>query len=313
MQRALEALDKQTLSKDQWELLVIDNASEELLSEKWSLSWHPNARHIREEELGLTPARLRGIKESLGEILVFVDDDNILGKNYLKISFELAQEHPHLGVFGAARILPEFEIKPDPELEPYLPMLALRCAEQSITSQNETDPFSTPWGAGLVVRKKVGLAYMEKVRKCPIRKSLDRKGNQLVSGGDDEFSRVACEMGACKGIFTKLELTHLIPAERLERPYLLRMAEGHAYTSQLMQAIHGDPPSRPRDLPSLWKVAREIIRLRRSLVLFEWRRWRQARANTFANQIRDARQNGARRAKLDIKQGVFNLNEKVNR
>ena len=44
-----------------------------------NISWHPNARHVREEDvLGLIPARVRGIAESTGDLLVFVDDDNVL-------------------------------------------------------------------------------------------------------------------------------------------------------------------------------------------------------------------------------------------
>ena len=69
--RALEALKQQTLPKEKWELLLIDNASKEVLSEKWILSWHPKARHIREEKLGLSHARMRAISESVGDILDF--------------------------------------------------------------------------------------------------------------------------------------------------------------------------------------------------------------------------------------------------
>lgn len=42
------------------QLLLIDNASKATLASTWDLSWHPRARQIREEELGLTRARLPG-------------------------------------------------------------------------------------------------------------------------------------------------------------------------------------------------------------------------------------------------------------
>jgi glycosyltransferase involved in cell wall biosynthesis len=230
----LEALDNQTLPKDQWELLLIDNASMELLREKWSLSWHPNARHIREEELGLTPARMRGIFESTGEILVFVDDDNILEKNYLKISFELAQEHPYLGVFGSARILPEFEIAPEADLEPYLPVLALRDVERAVWSNDPLDG-NVPWGAGMVVLRKTADSHRERVLGSDMSRGLDRKGSQLNSCGDDEFSWTACEMGCGRGIFPELVVTHLISKSRLDRDYLYRLAEGTAFSTALLR------------------------------------------------------------------------------
>src|SRR3989442_702908 len=78
LERVLEALKAQTLSSEQWELVLVDNASRDQLSSWVQLSWHPQARCIRENELGLTPARLRGISEAVGKLFVFVDDDNVL-------------------------------------------------------------------------------------------------------------------------------------------------------------------------------------------------------------------------------------------
>ena len=46
--RALESLHAQTMPFEQWELLIIDNASEELLRNTWDISWHPRGRHVLE-------------------------------------------------------------------------------------------------------------------------------------------------------------------------------------------------------------------------------------------------------------------------
>jgi glycosyltransferase involved in cell wall biosynthesis len=81
--RVLAALRVQTLPTAGWELLVIDNASKEPVAGRFDLSWHPHGRHVREDELGLTPARLRWIAEARAELLVFVDDDNVLDPDYL--------------------------------------------------------------------------------------------------------------------------------------------------------------------------------------------------------------------------------------
>src|SRR4051812_49081425 len=90
LQRALDALKAQSLPQPQWELLLIDNASKEPLASAYDLSWHSRARHIRENELGLTAARLCGIRESTGELLVFVDDDNVLAPDYLANAWEIS-------------------------------------------------------------------------------------------------------------------------------------------------------------------------------------------------------------------------------
>src|SRR5471030_1526734 len=122
--QTLDALKAQTLPKEQWELLLIDNASKEPLANSWDLSWHPHARHIREDELGLTPARMRGIQEAAAEVLVFVDDDNLLATGYLENALKLTISHPWVAAFGG-NMIGEFETKPESCIEGVLHELSL--------------------------------------------------------------------------------------------------------------------------------------------------------------------------------------------
>src|SRR5215469_10853662 len=86
LQRCLAALRAQTMRLHCWELVLIDNCSQIPLADRVELSWHPDARVIREQVLGLTPARLRAIRESKGDLLVFVDDDNVLDPDFLEVA-----------------------------------------------------------------------------------------------------------------------------------------------------------------------------------------------------------------------------------
>jgi glycosyltransferase involved in cell wall biosynthesis len=95
LQRCLDALCAQTLPRHRWERLVVDNQSQEPLI--IDLSWHFSARLVREDELGLTPARLRAIRESAGDILIFVDDDNVLDPNFVEMALGVAQQIPFVG------------------------------------------------------------------------------------------------------------------------------------------------------------------------------------------------------------------------
>ena len=87
--RVLDGLRNQTLPLHKWELLIVDNASRLPLVADYS--WHPLARHILESELGLTPARRRGIREASADVIIFVDDDNVLEENYLREAIKLGQ------------------------------------------------------------------------------------------------------------------------------------------------------------------------------------------------------------------------------
>ncbi len=270
--RTLRSLQEQSLSVHQWEFLLVDNASTNGAVNSIDLSWHPQAQVVREDRIGLTMARICGISESAGELILFVDDDNVLAPNYLSKLLELADRYPLLGVIGAGRIEPEFEESPDPLLEPYLPMLALRSVKGAHWSSEASDKI-IPWGAGMCVRRPVALRYKELILSDPLKQGLDRSGKALNSCGDDEFSWVACEMGSGKGIFSELELIHLIGKSRVQREYLLRLAEGHSFSRALLHHLHGRKVRVPLPESSLKRVLDRAVRFRLSEMKWELYRW----------------------------------------
>src|SRR4030095_1866009 len=85
--RTLDGLRAQTLSRNEWELLIVDNASAPPLAP--DLSWHPRGRIVREERAGLTPARTCAIRSTIADLIVFVDDDNVLAPDYLALCLEI--------------------------------------------------------------------------------------------------------------------------------------------------------------------------------------------------------------------------------
>lgn len=253
--RVLKALEAQTLPKQQWELLLIDNLSSDPLISDWDLSWHPNGRHVLESELGLSSARRRGIYESSGRILVFVDDDNVLDMNYLSTAFSIGRDWPKLGTWGSGATLPEFELRPSESVRAFLPYLALR--ETAVARWgNEAAPEVTPWGAGLCVRSEIAKEYCRLSEQSAI-KITDRRGDSLLSCGDVEISYVARHHGFGTGVFPELKLIHLIPKERLSADYLLNLyqASGTSYFLLTYNWTGSLPkhPFRPRALLSMLK------------------------------------------------------------
>lgn len=238
LERVLQALQAQTLSTDFWELLLIDNASDKILATEIDLNWHSQARHIREEQLGLTPARLRGIREAQAGVLVFVDDDNVLDSDYLEVTWRISKDFPMIGAWGG-QIKPEFEETPPAWTKPFLGNLAIREFERDLWSNFLDQHEKIPCGAGLCVRKAVAKKYTELICKDPKRAGLDRKGEILTSCGDSDLVLTACDMNLGTGLYTSLKLTHLIPSNRLQEEYLLRLVEGLSY-SQTMLAYFRD-------------------------------------------------------------------------
>ncbi len=239
LQRVIEALRTQTLDTAVWELIVVDNASEMSVESSIDLDWHPRARVIIEAELGLTPARLRGIAEASGEILVFVDDDNVLQRDYLQHLVRILDEWPQLGAIGAGHFKGVFEEEPADEVKPHLAWLVIGEVERDMWG-NQFDFRWCPPGAGLAVRAKAARIYAEIIKTDPVRKALDRRGTVLTSAGDGDLVWTALEHGWGAGRFTCLKLDHLISAARVRRDYLERLIQGQWYSKLVLKYIHGN-------------------------------------------------------------------------
>lgn len=270
--RALQALKEQDLPSSEWELLVIDNASERPVREMCDVSWHPNSRHVREEKLGLVPARLRGIRESTGSVLLFVDDDNVLQSDYLREALRIAREWPILGAWGG-HVEGVFEVEPSSEALEYLWMLGVKNVATVQWSNATFDNHAIPIGAGMCVRRPVALRYATAVTNSPYRQRLDREGPGLVSGGDADLALTACDAGLGSGIFPTLVVRHLIPRHRVEPQYIIRLAENLAYGQLLVKSVRaGLPPRIPfSDRIFKWYSILRQRGMRRAVIRAQWR------------------------------------------
>ena len=236
LERTVQSLQKQTLPHEQWTFTIVDNSSNPPVDAKY-VSWHPSGSVCIETKLGLTSARVCGIQNTAGELIVFVDDDNVLAANYLQETIRVAQDYPFLGAFGSSQIIPEFEQEPSSEIRKHVRKLALRDLKTSIWSNDPRDG-SDPWGAGLVVRRDVANAFVELVLRDPTRLELGRQGENLNSGEDNEFSWLSCELGYGKGVFSTLSMKHLMSVGRVEPNYIIRISEGHSFSRTLTSYLH---------------------------------------------------------------------------
>ena len=193
-----------------------------------------------EEELGLTPARLRGIEESRGELLVWVDDDNVLNADYLEEAWRIGERHGMVGVWGGS-LTGEFEGELPEWVGPYLGYVAVGVVERA-RWHNDYDAARVPPGAGMVVRREVAEEYAARVRGEPMRRQLGRRGISLASCEDTDLSFTAVDMGYGTGVFPELGLVHLIPAGRLTEGYLLRIVEAVWCSLTLLRLVRGMDP-----------------------------------------------------------------------
>ena len=230
----LEACQKQEELGPEDEILMIDSGSSSPLQVPEGLE--RRVRLVREEAPGLARARVRGIRESRGEILVFVDDDTVLAPNYLKEARRILRERPYLGAIGG-QLLPEYEgLLPLAE-KYYRERLAIREFRGEHWSNRWDDFATSPIGGGMVVRREVAGEWASRCEQTPWRMEMGRKGNALSGGEDFDLLHTACEIGLGKGIFASLRLTHVFPAHRLTEDFLVRITEGNARTGLLLKGL----------------------------------------------------------------------------
>ena len=286
LRRTLEGLKAQTLPLDDWELLIVDNASKEPVAGRFDISWHPHARFLSEPTTGKTHALLRAIEESKAELLLTVDDDNVLRPDFLQMTLKISADHPWLGAWGGS-CLGEFEEEPSREFQPWLYALTVETFKVSIWAKLPGGGRALPPGAGMAFRRKVALHYREQVLHDPVRQALDRSGKKLSAGGDSDLALCGFELGLGTGRFPELELTHLIAPNRLTIEYFEALFEGVGYGGLVLVAIHD-----PERLAQTQSSAMKIFFLRFYLAL--------AGKNRLDRRIRLAEERGRLQAQRDL-------------
>lgn len=207
-----------------FEIVVVDNASsdstfaeaESLLQAQGKISF----QIISEEKPGLSHARKAGRVASTNEIILFCDDDNWLNLDYLKNLNELFEKNPEFEMIGGLGE-PEFEKTHPIWFEKHQTNFA--CGELESGLTDKLNEVTELYGAGIAIKK----SFFERLDKVGFESILsDRKGNDLMSGGDTEYCIVAQMMGLRLGYHPILTFKHYMPDNRMNIEYLKKLHKG---------------------------------------------------------------------------------------
>ncbi|HEV8337646.1 MAG TPA: glycosyltransferase [Candidatus Polarisedimenticolia bacterium] len=225
---ALESLEEQSLSRERFEVIVVDNASADDTSAvvaRCQARGRIAPRYVLEPELGLDAARNRGIREAAGDLVAFLDDDARARYDWaasILAGFEL-HDAPILG--GRVELIWEI---PRPA---WFSDVLLRYLIHLDYGPQPLEVTSPPWlyGTNVAFRKslfqELGLFRLD----------LDRKGDSLMGGGDTEFFVRARSRGRRLQYLPTIVVRHLAPASRLTRKFFRERLFFSGYT----RAAHG--------------------------------------------------------------------------
>lgn len=224
LRQALGGIVGQNFPAEDFEILVIDNNSVDHTREivDGFDHAHPAPRHILETRQGLDHARNRAIGEARGEILLFGDDDILVGPDWIAQMAAplLADQAKRIGAVGG-EVVPVFpQGLPDWVSEWHAP-LAFRAEAGPLEARH------CPMGANLAFPRwifdKLGTFHT----------GLDRAAGTYFSGGDSEMIRRVRTAGFEVWFAPAAAVRHQMPASRTTFRYATR----HAFDSARSRVI----------------------------------------------------------------------------
>ena len=173
-------------------------------------------RLVEEPRLGQGYARQRGISEAEHDVILFVDDDNWLAADYLRILSETLRQHPEIsGLGGTSSACCD---GPAPAwLERYQGWYALTGVPADRESLQE-EKFL--WTAGAAFRREA--IDRANALGLPLLVS-GRRGDTLDGGEDEELCHLVRLAGGKLFRHSGMHFKHYLPARRLTWEYLRRL------------------------------------------------------------------------------------------
>ncbi|NWF58002.1 MAG: glycosyltransferase family 2 protein [Fischerella sp.] len=267
--RLLEKLCSQTGVEDlKWEIIIVDNNSTDntaAVIRHYQSNWQINCqlRYFLETKQGAAFARLRAVSEAKGELIGFLDDDNLPASDWIAQAVAFAKEYPYAGAFGG-QIHGDFEIQPPENFARIQSFLAIR---ERGDKPNLYDPInlSLPPAAAIVIRRKI---WRDRVPSRPF--LTGKVPGKMVQGDDYEPLLYIHKAGWEIWYNPAMHTYHQIPHWRLKNYYLLSLARGCGLCICHLRLINAQNWQKPIIflriiLGNLRRLLQHIIKYRRQL------------------------------------------------
>jgi len=217
-----------------YELLLIDNNSTDKTREigERIAAQIPRVRYMNEPLQGHPNAKNRGIRESRGEIVAFLDDDVYLSPGWLAALASAFGRHVDVACVGG-KVTPHFDAGRPSWLEDDLLWIygVTRYGDQ----EREIRPPEIPIGCNMAFRRNV----FEQIGG--FHTSLGRKPGNLLSNDENHFLLCAAKAGLKTLYSPDVQVFHRIPSARTTRQWVLNRHYWQGVSDVAMRQISNDP------------------------------------------------------------------------
>ncbi|MBU2019694.1 MAG: glycosyltransferase [Bacteroidetes bacterium] len=217
-----ESISKQSLSYDQFEVVLVDNNSpgntRELCDQFQIHNPNINFRYFLETNQGLSFARNRCIAETRNDLITFLDDDAFITQDYLEKKLYYFKEYKNVCAIGS-KILLHFEEYEPKWSNPYInQILGFYDLGDKIKELNSPD---YPRGSNMTFRTdlfdKIGGFNVE----------LGRIGANMLGGEEkDLFARIYSQNDLKVLYVPDAIVNHCVPPSRLSNQFVKNQALG---------------------------------------------------------------------------------------
>lgn len=250
----LNSLETQTLPKSEFEILLINNNSpddtDRIIQEYISIS-SLRIRYCIEYNQGISYARNRGVNESKGEIIVFLDDDETVEADFLSNIKDFFEDYQDAGI-TAGPVIPVFETNKPQWLSPYI--------ERAITGKYEKGnkikklpPRDYPGTGHACFRKRLFDQYGD------FKTNLGRKGNSLMGAEDKDFFLRLMNGNENCYYLPGARIYHHIPAEKLTDSFFQKITYAMGKSERVRTINLGRKKYYKRLLQELFKWGASVI------------------------------------------------------
>lgn len=231
LESACLSLHDQSLNKDFYEIVVVDNGSTDNTKETVERLRFliPNLHYLCEPKMGLSNARNRGMVEAGGEIVAFLDDDAVADRKWLEELYSVYQKDKSVAAAGGKIHLIWKNGKPswvNSSIEGYFGKYDLGEAEKILIYPEY------PFGSNMSIRRQIAL------NSGGFRSALGRKGNNLIAAEEtDLFCRLS-RIGGKVVYEPRAVVHHHVLAERISKLWGLRRAFDHGRSISMLNSFY---------------------------------------------------------------------------
>jgi glycosyltransferase involved in cell wall biosynthesis len=277
IKKTLRYLNEQSIHPRAYEVLIIDNNSTDdtakICKDFISGGDLDHFHYFLEMNQGHTYARNRGIKESNGEYIAFLDDDAWVYSNYCENIIHYFNANPEVVALGG-KITPVYEGQPPPWMTKYLwPLVAGLDMGDDI---REFKHAKYPIGANMAFRATVFKDYGY------FNTDLGRRGTELEGGDEKDMVYRLKKDGRKVHYVPSIHVKHIIPESRTQMSYIKGQAIGVGTSEKKRLLTEGISAKIKKTLEEIVKIGGTCVlalfylltfKAEKGLMLIKFRMW----------------------------------------